>query len=150
MTHKLHLTPDTLAVLFPEGSEARAELTRAVIAQFTRQYIKPNMVTAEVEKVVRTEREKAIKETLISEGVTTDTWGSISMLGSFKRKVRDEAEKEIDKVMREMLKETIEAEVSRLSLELPKIVGRTVQHMTDSAVRGLVRERRDQAVKAIG
>jgi hypothetical protein len=140
MSITLKLDTAAMEALFPAGSEARVELQRAVVANFIAAHIKPAMIGAQVEAMVKAAKEAAVKEALAELGITPAWGGATTLSESFKAKLKEQAG---DSIRANISKVVDEAATDVLS----KIDGRlkaAVDAKTDDEIRRVIRQRVEQ------
>lgn len=135
MTVSIHLDVQALNALFPEGSEARAQLARGVIENFIRNNLKPQSLGQEVRDLIEKARKEAVTEALRTLGVSQSWGGGVSLSDSFTRKLREQAT--------ESIQAEITKEVDRVRAE---VIGR-IDMRLESSLRGTLDDRIQRAVR---
>lgn len=146
MSTVIRLDTNALNALFPEGSEARIELQRAVVAQFVQANIRGKTIGAEVEKIVGNAKDQAVRDALKELGVTPGWGGSgVTLSDSFKRQLHDEA--------RSATQFRVTEQINRAADEVAgRVLGRlqaAVDAKTDEEIGKLLRTRLERISKAL-
>lgn len=133
----LKLDTGAMQALFPEGSEARVELQRAVVANFISQHIKPSLIGAQVESMVKAAKEAAVKEALVDLGVTTSWGGGTQLSDSFKAKLKEQASDSL----RANIGTAVEQATTAVIATLGERIKNSVEMKTDDEIRRALRLR---------
>lgn len=148
---KLTLTPQALEALFPPGTEARVQLTTAVVAAFVRKNLNDRAFGDEVLAQLRRAREETmaaiknakeemVKKVLADQGVTQNSWGQIEL--------KNEAKAVISSATRTALHETINGAVSEKAAAAAEKLRGTIERDTKAAVDRMVDTEIAAAVRA--
>lgn len=146
MTIQLRLDGPALAALFPEGSEARLELQKAVVAEFVRKHLTA-AVPDDVKKLVVEQRAKAVNDVLREFGGLS-TFG-VQLSPVFKDTVRNEVRQTVQQFVTEQLQISLAETTKDLLSETDTYVRKHVELKTDEAISTAVRERFAAALKKI-
>lgn len=150
MTVVIQLDAPALAALFPEGSEARLHLTKAVVANFVSRNLSPTIIGKEVASMLVRARAEAVTAVLAES--TKLQWGSGPVVADhlkamFAKEARDRVQDELAPLMREavaahakslggMLKHDVEAAVNRhMAATILQTVRDKVKEAMESALR---------------
>jgi 23S rRNA U2552 (ribose-2'-O)-methylase RlmE/FtsJ len=146
MTIQLRLDGPALAALFPEGTEARIELQKAVVAEFVRKHMTA-AVPEDVKKLVVEQRAKAVQDVLREFGGIS-TFG-VQLTPIFKDAVRNEVRKAVHEFVTQQLQASLAETTKDLLSETDTYVRKHVEIKTDEAIDKAVRARFDSALKKI-
>lgn len=118
MTVEIKLDTNAMNALFPEGTEARVNLQKAVIANFAKTNLKPSQVVqkevmAEIDKEAKKITEEVLRELQVKGPIRgwTDTWI-----------LKPEFEANIRKVIKEKIDQMIHSAVCAAEENVARIV----------------------------
>lgn len=140
MSMSIKLDAAALAALFPEGTEARVELQRAVLAEFCRQHIKASWIKENIEDELRQLRTRIRAEVLETIQVK-NSWGEFTAL--FKDELRTQVQGEVKSIRDQMIKEEVESrfEDAAVMRRIEQIVDLKIHAVADPLVRGLLHDK---------
>lgn len=99
---QLKLNSEAVATLFPEGTPARVELQNAVVAEFLRKNIKPQLLQDNLQSQIDRQVKDATKEALKDLGVVT-TWASLDLTQKFKNDLQSRVRDSVDAITRDAI-----------------------------------------------
>jgi hypothetical protein len=156
MSIQLRLDASALAALFPEGTEARVELQRAVIAEFAKQHIKPSMVTYNVQAIVDAAKKTAVADALRDLKLSTGFGSNFELSTQFKRQVHERAAESVNALVRDQVAVSIKAHTVNVQAHvdvqmkgLKASITKMVDGVTDEFINKAVKERFEAALKKI-
>jgi len=157
MSIQLRLDAQALAALFPEGSEARVELQRAVITEFAKQHIKPSMVTHNVESLVNAAKSAAVADALRDLGMGTGYPGSkFELSHQFKRRILEQAADAVNSLVRDMVAVSITEHAHSVNVHvdaqmkgLKAAIEHKIASVTDEFINKSVKERFEAALRKV-
>lgn len=149
MTIQLRLDADALASLFPEGSEARIELQRAVVAEFARKHL-GKLVPEEVQTIVRKAQKEAVTE-ILREYRIVNQWGNATseLTESFKTTMKAHVRDAVSAEINTSLKLQIDSINKDLLNTMPSYIERQVEVKTNEMIATAVRARFEEAFKTL-
>lgn len=106
MTVQIKLDTHALSALFPEGAEARVELQSAVIAEFLRKNIKPQVVHDNLRDMIDSRVKEATRDALKQLGVSM-TWARPELTQQFKAQIQKEVHDQVNALMREGIRDYV-------------------------------------------
>lgn len=129
MSMSIKLDAAALAALFPEGTEARVELQRAVLAEFCRQHIKASWIKENIEDELRQLRTRIRAEVLETIQVK-NSWGEFTKL--FRDELRTEIQGQVKNLRNAKIKEEVEAHFT------DEAIARRVEVIVDRLIKDRV------------
>lgn len=139
MTIQLRLDTTALAALFPEGSEARLDLQRAVVNQFITQYIKPTMIRDDVMRMVTAARSEAVAQVTKELG-GQNLWNT-GLSDTFKQRIKDEVTMMASAFTVKTINEAVEHSVQSRMVGIDRTVDIAVNKLSDVMIRERLAER---------
>jgi len=150
MALQLRLDATALAALFPEGSEARVELQRAVTDEFIRKHLNSKLVADEVVGLLNRAKQEAITEAT-RKLCDSHGWAYNNVLSdTFKARIREEAQHFVYDETRKIVK----AECERFSNNIEQTIIDRMETLIDTTARAHVstklKERLNSALDMLG
>lgn len=154
---RISLDLKTLAALFPEGSQARAELKTAVIAEFVRRELREGTYNEDLRKQVERARadvlaaiEAAGKAAIAQAGFRRDSWGKVQLSDDLKKEISEEAKRVVAKNCSEVAVEHARAEVGKMRHDVTAAANRIIRDVVDSEVRAAIKSRVAEVMAGLG
>lgn len=158
MSIVLKLDAGALAALFPEGSEARTNLTHAVVVDFARKCIKKDFegpAFRALQDVASAEAFRALQANKAEFGIETITKGGswntsvISITDAYREKIRQH----VESTFRDILREEVRLQLQEFEQKLPELVAPIIERAklpeeVAKVVRQKIVEQLNHALKA--
>jgi hypothetical protein len=141
MSIAIHLDSATLAALFPEGSTARADLQRGVIANFINHHMKPGTFGKEISAQIEAARKSVVVDALEKLGITKRAYSTDWRIAdSIIAEIREHCQASVRAAIRDQVKEHLDERIEHVKA--------TITHDCQAAVNRLVDAEINAAVKA--
>lgn len=148
----LRLDASALNALFPEGTQARAELQQSVVAEFIRKNIKPNAMGEDTReqierargdalRAIKTAKDEMSNKVLADQGVTKDHWGRVELKNEAKQIINEAARQAVRDEIGKAITEQIEAQAQTLRGKITSDAQAAVNRLVDSEIRAAVKAR---------
>ena len=146
MAVQLRLDAAALAALFPEGSEARVELQRAVVQEFLNRHINPKTLGAEAREVARGLQARILTAVLAEADIHQTGYGGAYLLGdAVKARIRQESFEYFDDTIRK----EVRTEIDSWKTNIETMVKTRAETLIDDAVRRHVTANKDRVAAAL-
>lgn len=139
MSIQLRLDVPALQALFPEGSEARLDLQRAVVSQFITQYLKPSMIRDDVMRMVTAARAEAVAQVMREMGAQS-TWGA-GISDSFKLQLKNEIATQASSFVSNEINEALMRSMTARVKNIEATVENALERMTANMLRARLEEK---------
>lgn len=138
---RLHISREALDALFPENSEARVELTRSVAVALVEKLAVKEVkhLDGQLQKQVEQAAKKVFDASLKEMGITQGSWGSYNLSVGAERKIKQTAQEEYDRTVREALNRCA-AEAAGVAQNftaerLPQLLAKLDEKLLDAAIQ---------------
>src|ERR1035437_10000265 len=138
MSITIKLDTPAMNTLFPEGSEARVELQKAVLANFCASALKPSWLGEAVTRTVAIAKDAAIREVLSEIGIV-QKYGSLTIPDSLRLRFKDEARSAVHECVAPLIKEAVLERTATLGDGVRFEVSRMVDAKIDAEINEAVR-----------
>lgn len=156
----LRLDPRALAALFPEGTQARADLQQAVIAEFVRKNLRPDALGGDVRDQIERARADALSAVngakyevaskVIQElGAVRGAWGKLEIKGDMKDAVAEAARQAVRDEISKAVALHVEAATEKLRSTVAHDAQAAINRLIDSEIRAAVKARVAAVVEKI-
>lgn len=145
MTIQLKLNTEAVALLFPEGSTARVDLQNAVVAEFLRKHIKPQILADGLKSQIDTKVAEARKDALRQLGVLNG-WGGVDLSSEMTRKVREAVAVQVNAAMEKAIEEYASSPEAqrRFQERLDRVIEHRFTKALDTLVDARLKEIKDK------
>lgn len=147
MTITIKLDTPSMNALFPEGSEARVELQKAVLANFCASALKPSWLGAAVISAVELAKAEAIKTVLREMGALSGYGSTLTIPDALRLKFKEEAKAAVESSVAPLIKEAVLERTQKISDGVAFEVGRKVNTYMEEAINEVVRVKLQKAFK---
>lgn len=156
----LRLNKQALEALFPEGSEARVDLQKAVVANFVSVNLRPHTMGPDLEKIVNDARAEyrrtvsnlradVVRTSLADAGIKTDLWGRPTLQDATKKDLARLAEGVVRDTVYDAATKAAQNAAESMSETIEAIVERRVAKIIDTEVTKRVQARVEAAMAAL-
>lgn len=157
----LRLDASAIYSLFPEGTQARADLQQAVVAEFIRKNIKPSALGDDVRDQIERARSDALSaiksakdemtaKVLADQGVGKVIWGHVELKNEAKQAINEAARAAVRDEISKVIREQIETQAQALRGTISHDAQAAVNRMIDSEIRAAVKARVAAVVEQLG
>jgi len=148
MSIQLKLDGKAVASLFPEGSEARIQLSNAVVAEVLSKHLKPQYIGDAVERQIFEAKTSAITEVLSKMGVQSK-WGNISLSEEFRKTLHELIAKTVKGRIDQAIHEHVTSEETKawLNRRVEYAIEQRFNRALDEAVSARLQQIKDNLLK---
>lgn len=153
----LRLDTKALNTLFPEGSEARVDLTRAIIQNFISKELNPASYDVKVRKSMQDAREKcenaideavaSVRDSLLRQVGIVDRWGTVTLHVSVREKIVDACRMAVNEAMTSGVNQAIAGAINDVRSAVMSRATQQVERITEEEIRSAVRAKINAALE---